>query len=259
MRFRPCIDLHEGRVKQIVGGSLREGRAPRTNFDAGRPPAYYADLYRRDGLPGGHVIMLGPGNEAAAAEALAAFPGGLQVGGGIDPANAAAWLDRGAAAVIATSFVFHGGSFRPEALRELSAAVGRERLVLDLSCAPLEDGRYVVAADRWQRLTDFEITGEGLEGLAAYCSEFLVHATQVEGLQEGVDERLIALLAEVSPLPTTYAGGVRSLADVDRIAELGGGRLDFTVGSALDLFGGSGVRYAELVEREGRRQGAWNQ
>ena len=253
MRFRPCIDLHEGRVKQIVGGSLRDGQAPRTNFDAGRPPAYYADLYRRDGLQGGHVIMLGPGNEAAAAEALAAFPGGLQVGGGIDPGNAASWLDRGAAAVIATSYVFRGGSFRPEALRELSAAVGRERLVLDLSCAPLEDGRYVVAADRWQRLTDFEITRGGLEGLAEHCSEYLVQlggATQVEGRQQGVDERLVALLAEVSPLPTTYAGGVRSLADVERIAELGGGRLDFTVGSALDLFGGSGVRYADLVERE---------
>ena len=253
MRFRPCIDLHEGRVKQIVGGTLRDGQAPRTNFDTARPPSWYADLYRRDGLPGGHVIMLGPGNEAAAAEALAAFPGGMQVGGGIDPGNAAGWLDRGAAAVIATSFVFQGGSFWPEALRELSAAVGRERLVLDLSCAPLEDGRYVVAADRWQRLTNFEITRDGLEGLAAHCSEFLVHATQVEGLQEGVDERLIALLAEASPLPTTYAGGVRSLADVDRIGELGGGRLDFTVGSALDLFGGAGVRYADLVEREGRR------
>lgn len=259
MRFRPCIDLHEGRVKQIVGGSLREGQAPRTNFDAGRPPAYYADLYRRDGLHGGHVIMLGPGNEAAAAEALAAFPGGLQVGGGIDPGNAAGWLERGAAAVIATSYVFKGGSFRPGALGELSAAVGRERLVLDLSCAPLEDGRYVVAADRWQRLTDFEITRDGLEGLAEHCSEFLVHATQVEGLQEGVDERLIALLAEASPLPTTYAGGVRSLADVDRIAELGGGRLDYTVGSALDLFGGSGVRYADLVEREQGQRTARNQ
>ena len=75
MRFRPCIDLHEGRVKQIVGTSLRDGIAPQTHFIAPpHPPAYFAARYCCDQLFGGHVIMLGPGNEDAATQALAAFP-----------------------------------------------------------------------------------------------------------------------------------------------------------------------------------------
>jgi phosphoribosylformimino-5-aminoimidazole carboxamide ribotide isomerase len=249
MRFRPCIDLHEGRVKQIVGSSLRDGASPLTNFDSELPPAYYAELYQRDGLRGGHVIMLGPGNEAAATEALGAFPGGLQVGGGIDADNAASWIERGAAAVVATSFVFGGGRFQADNLQRLADAVGREQLVLDLSCTPVDGGqRYVVATDRWQRLTEYEIDAEGLGRLAESCCEFLVHATHVEGKQEGVDERLLALLSEASPLPTTYAGGVASMADVERIGRIGGGRLDYTVGSALDIFGGTAVRYEDLVD-----------
>lgn len=253
MRFRPCIDLHEGRVKQIVGATLRDGAAPQTNFASDLPPAYYAELYQRDGLRGGHVIMLGPGNENAAREALGAFRGGLHVGGGMDADNATAWLDAGAAAVIATSYVFRGGRFQPHNLERLVAAVGREHLVLDLSCTPVDDGaRYVVATDRWQQLTDYEINAANLAALADHCAELLVHATQVEGTRQGVDARLIRLLAAASPLPTTYAGGVGCLADIERIAAAGDRRLDYTVGSALDIFGGSGVRYEELVARERR-------
>lgn len=249
MRFRPCIDLHGGRVKQIVGGSLRDDATLQTNFESALPPAYYAELYQRDALPGGHVIMLGPGNEEAAAEALAAYPGGLQLGGGITDNNAPQWLERGAGGVIATSFVFRGGQLHEDNLERLAASTSPQRLILDLSCAPDESGRYVVATERWQRLTDFEITAANLQQLASCCCEFLIHATQVEGKQAGIDERLVALLGDISPLPTTYAGGVRSMDDVDRIDRLAQGRLDYTVGSALDLFGGSGVKYDDLVQR----------
>jgi phosphoribosylformimino-5-aminoimidazole carboxamide ribotide isomerase len=253
MRFRPCIDLHQGRVKQIVGATLEDQDGPVTHFAADRPASWFAERYRRDGLEGGHVILLGPGNEAAAAEALAAYPGGLQVGGGITPENAGDWLARGASRVIATSYVFNDGRLHPERLDRLVTAVGRERLVLDLSCAS-RGGRYVVMTDRWQRATDLEVTPANLERLAERCAEFLVHATAVEGRQQGPDPELIALLAEAAALPTTYAGGIATSADVDLVERLGQGRLDFTVGAALDLFGGSGLRYADLVALDRRQR-----
>ena len=246
MRFRPCIDLHGGQVKQIVGSSLRDGAAPQTNFTASAPPEHFAAKYRDDGLKGGHVIMLGPGNEDAARAALGAYPGGLQVGGGIRPDNAPAWIGHGAERVIATSYVFAEGRLHRDRLEELAGAVGPERLVLDLSCAPA-DGGYRVMSDRWQRQTDFVVDAAGLESLAPYCAEFLVHATQVEGKQQGIDTELVRLLGASTPLPTTYAGGIASWDDIRALAEHGGGRLDYTVGSALDLFGGSGLTYDELV------------
>ena len=246
MRFRPCIDLHQGVVKQIVGSTLRDEGQPRTNFEATQSPACFAARYGRDGLEGGHVIMLGPGNDAAAANALAAYPGGLQLGGGMNPDNASSWLDHGAAGIIVTSFVFKDGRFQKDNLAQMVQTVGRDRLILDLSCAR-HQGRYVVATDRWQRLADFEINQPNLELLAKSCSEFLIHATQVEGQQQGIDPDLVELLGNIAPRPTTYAGGIRSLADIELIERLGQGRLDFTVGSALDLFGGKGVRYEDLV------------
>ena len=248
MRFRPCIDLHQGQVKQIVGSTLRDGEKPQTNFVAEHTPAYFAGRYRRDQLPGGHVIMLGPGNQEAASQALAAFPGGLQVGGGIDADNAPAWLDRGAAHVVVTSYAFRDSQLHRDNLARVVAAAGRERLVLDLSCGK-RNGRYVVMTDRWQRATDFAIDADHLEFLAESCSEFLIHATDVEGKQQGVDSELIALLGDIVPIPTTYAGGVRSQADIDAIAQLGQGKLDFTVGSALDIFGGTGLCYENMVAR----------
>ena len=247
MRFRPCIDLHQGQVKQIVGATLNGDDRPATNFVADRPPSYFAELYRRDDLIGGHVIMLGPGNEEAATEAVSAYPQGLQIGGGITSANAPLWLERGAGQVIVTSFVFRDGQLYRESLEKVVSAVGKERLVLDLSCA-LRDGRYVVMTDRWQKPTDFAIDRQNLEELADSCGEFLIHATAVEGKQAGIDTDLIRLLADTSPIPTTYAGGIRSLADIEAIDHLGKGRLDYTVGSALDLFGGSGVRYEDVVD-----------
>ena len=246
MRFRPCIDLHRGVVKQIVGSSLRDDAEPTTNFEADKPAAYFADLYRRDGLYGGHVIMLGPDNEAAAAQALAAFPNGLQVGGGITPENAPAWLQRGAAGVIVTSYVFQDGCLCHDRLQQMVDAVGVDRLVLDLSCAK-RDGRYVAMTDRWQRFTDFEIIRDNLASLATSCSEFLIHATTVEGKQQGIDADLVALLGDITTLPNTYAGGIRSSQDIALVQQLGQGRLDFTVGSALDIFGGRGLHYRDLV------------
>jgi phosphoribosylformimino-5-aminoimidazole carboxamide ribotide isomerase len=255
VRFRPCIDLHGGRVKQIVGGTLSE-TAPGTtvtNFVSAEPPAFYADLYWRDGLEGGHVIMLGPGNEAGAREALGVHPGWLQVGGGITPANAAQWLDAGAAKVILTSYLFEDGDFSFERLAQMCQAVGRERLVVDLSCRR-QGERYVVACNRWQTLTRLALGAEILGRLAGDCSEVLIHAVDVEGRQAGIDGELITQLAAWTPLPTTYAGGVRSMADVERVRELGQGRLDVTVGSALDLFGGRGIAYRDLVEFDRRER-----
>jgi phosphoribosylformimino-5-aminoimidazole carboxamide ribotide isomerase len=251
MRFRPCIDLHHGCVKQIVGATLAAPNGPVTHFAADRPAAWFADRYRRDGLHGGHVIMLGPGNEAAAAGALAAFPGGLHLGGGITPDNAETWLSRGASHLIVTSFLFIDGRFQPERLASLVDRIGTQRLVIDLSCAP-EGGSYRVMTDRWQRATDLSVDAATLARLAPSCSEFLIHATAVEGRQQGPDPDLVALLADASPRPTTYAGGIATADDVERVARRGQGRLDFTVGAALDLFGGVGLRYDELVAHWGR-------
>jgi phosphoribosylformimino-5-aminoimidazole carboxamide ribotide isomerase len=251
--FRPCIDLHEGKVKQIVGGTLGDSGL-RTNFVSDRSAAWYAGLYRRDDLRGGHVIMLGAGNEAAAREALAAFPGGLQVGGGINAENAIAWLEAGASHVIVTSWVFREGRLDRARLDELVAKVGKERLVLDLSCRRRGD-EYVVMMDRWQTYTNLIVCGETLQDLSKSCAEFLVHAVDVEGLCRGIDGALIEKLAAWSPIPVTYAGGANSLADLEETTRLGQGRIDLTIGSALDIFGGTGVKYADVVAFNKRHLG----
>ena len=245
--FRPCIDLHEGKVKQIVGGTL--GNTPadlRTNFVSDRSSVYYAELYRQDGLKGGHVIMLGPGNEAAGRAALKAYPGGLQIGGGINLNNAASFLEDGASHVIVTSWVFQGGRVDWGRLADLVKAIGRERLVLDLSCRR-RGGDYFVVTDRWQKFTELVISRETLEKLAANCAEFLVHAVDVEGLCRGIDRELVKNIGEWSPILATYAGGANSLADLEEVTRLGRGKIDLTIGSALDIFGGTSVRYADVV------------
>ncbi|CAG0906521.1 unnamed protein product [Cyprideis torosa] len=190
--------------------------------------------------------MLGPGNEQAAMEALSAWPGNLQVGGGIDRENCKRWLERGASHVIVTSAVFTGGIVNFKALAELIQTIGREHLVLDLSCRK-RDGEYVVVTDRWQNFTDVVVSPQSLEMFSLSCAEFLVHAADVEGKCEGIEEPLVELLGKYSPIPTTYAGGIRGVGDIRCIQELGGGRIDFTVGSALDIFGGDGLRYEEVA------------
>jgi phosphoribosylformimino-5-aminoimidazole carboxamide ribotide isomerase len=249
--FRPCIDLHEGKVKQIVGGTLSDAPGQlRTNFISDRPASWFAELYRRDNLPGGHIILLGPGNEDAARSALRAFPGGMHLGGGVNLDNARSWLDAGASHVIVTSWVFREGRMDEQRLADLVKTIGKEKLVLDLSCRKRlvgAESEYFVVTDRWQKFTDLKITRETLEKLSRSCAEFLVHAVDVEGLCLGVDTELVSRLGEWSPIPTTYAGGARSLADLEQVTQVGQGKIDLTIGSALDIFGGTGVRYANVV------------
>lgn len=234
-------------MKQIVGGTLESGQGElRTNFVSERPAGWFADLYRRDGLAGGHVIMLGPGNEAAAREALAAYPGGLHVGGGINLENAHGFLEAGASHVIVTSWVFRDGKLDWDRLLALEKAIGKERLVLDLSCRR-RGGQYLVVTDRWQKFTELAISREQLQTLGGHCAEFLIHAVDVEGLCNGLEWELVNLLGEWAPIPTTYAGGAKSLADLEEITRVGRGRIDLTIGSALDIFGGQGVTYADVV------------
>lgn len=249
MKFRPCIDLHDGKVKQIVGSSLSDENPEslKTNFTAAKPSSWYAELYRADNLTGGHIIKLGPGNDQAACEALAAWPGGMQIGGGITAENAALWLEAGASHVVVTSYVFSNGRIDGGRLDKLVRTVGRERLVLDLSCRRRGDSYYIVT-DRWQKFTDVVISKAVLEDLAGFCDEFLIHAADVEGKCSGIEEELVKKLAAWSPLPVTYAGGIRNLADMQLIREIGNNRLDATVGSALDIFGGTTLTYADAVQ-----------
>lgn len=234
-------------MKQIVGGTLADGGgAPRTNFISDRPASWYAELYRKDRLRGGHVIMLGPGNEAAAREALAAYPGGLQIGGGITIDNARHYLEAGASHVIVTSWIFHGGRIEWERLERLMRRIGLDRLVLDLSCRKRE-GEYWVVTDRWRNFTETKLSRETLETFSQACAEFLIHAVDVEGLCRGIDRELVEKLAEWSPIPVTYAGGAKSLEDLKEVARVSGRRVDLTIGSALDIFGGSGVKYVDCV------------
>jgi phosphoribosylformimino-5-aminoimidazole carboxamide ribotide isomerase len=256
MKFRPCIDLHQGKVKQIVGSTLSDADASGatlvTNFETDLSPAHFASLYKNDGLYGGHIIMLGEGNQAAAIEAIHAFPQGFQVGGGITPDNAAGYLDQGASHVIVTSCIFKDGKIRWENLDAIKSAVGKQRLVIDLSC--LRKGNdYYIATDRWQKLTKVTVSKGTLDTLGAYCDEFLIHAAHVEGQRTGIDADLVSLLGNHCPIPVTYAGGIRSLDDLDLVERLGKGRVDATVGSALDIFGGD-LPYADVVAWHKRHQ-----
>lgn len=246
MRFRPCIDLHAGLVKQIVGSSLVEGQAPTENFVATKSPGEYAEMYQASGLPGGHIIMLGPGNEEAAMAAIKAYPGGMQIGGGINPSNAMTYLAAGASHIIVTSYVFVDGKFDMARLEEMVAAVTKEKLVLDLSCR-LKEGKYYVVTDKWQKFTDFEVNKESLNMLADYCAEFLVHGVDVEGKMMGLEEELVRMLGQDCPIPVTYAGGSELMGDLDRVKAIGGGGVDLTIGSALDIFGGS-LSYDAVVQ-----------
>ncbi len=247
-KFRPCIDLHEGKVKQIVGGSLNDQGAD-TNFISDYNSAHYANLYKEHNLTGGHVIALGPNNQEAVIDALNQWPNGLQFGGGVNASNAAEFITAGASHVIVTSALFENDEFSFEKLEEIKSIVGKDRLILDLSCRRTDTG-WNIATNRWQTVTKTQITPETLEALSSHCAEFLIHAADVEGLQAGIDKELVTLLGQHATIPVTYAGGARSLEDLKDVQTLSNGKVDLTIGSALDIFGGNGITLDECV--------AWN-
>ncbi|MBP0956993.1 MAG: phosphoribosylformimino-5-aminoimidazole carboxamide ribotide isomerase [Oscillospiraceae bacterium] len=245
MKFRPCIDIHNGCVKQIVGGSLADKNSSADeNFVSEQGGDFYARLYKSRGLTGGHVFILNPaGSEHYEADrrqafaALSEFPGGLQIGGGVNDENAAEYLEKGASHVIVTSYVFKDGSISFERLERLKSAVGAEHIVLDLSCRK-RDGKYFIVTDRWQKFTDMEVTKENILMLKGYCDEFLIHAVDAEGKQKGIEEGIASLLGNTEGIISTYAGGIGSYEDIELLRTLGKGNVDFTVGSGLDIFGG---------------------
>lgn len=254
MKFRPCIDIHNGKVKQIVGGSLKDqGNQAVDNFVSGYDAAYYAEMYQRDGVSGGHVIMLNAATSAyfretkqQALNALKAYPGGLQIGGGISDKNAGEYLEAGASHVIVTSYVFQDGKIWWEHLDKLMQCVGKDKVVLDLSCRKRDDTYYVVT-NRWQNFTDVVLNREILDKLSAYCDEFLIHGVDVEGKASGIEDDLVRSLAGWTGNPVTYAGGIGSLKDLAHFEKVSEGKLDFTIGSALDLFGGT-IPYKDVIK-----------
>ncbi len=281
MKFRPCIDIHNGKVKQIVGGSLQDaGNFAEENFVSGQDAVFYAGLYKKEGLKGGHIILLNAADSVyyqedirQAERALRCYPGGLQIGGGIHAENAASFLAMGASHVIVTSYVFRDGRIDYGHLKRLAGEVGKEHLVLDLSCrrkgetsrllsADLTERRshesshfvrraapdeYYIVTDRWQKFTDTKFCMETLEELASYCDEFLVHAVDREGKAKGIEAEVAGMLGSFTKVPSTYAGGVGSFSDLELLRRLGKNHVDVTIGSALDLFGGS-IRFDDVLK-----------
>ena len=249
-KFRPCIDIHEGKVKQIVGGTLDTHKLA-INFESEHSAAWYAKLYQQDQANGGHVIQLGPGNHKAALDALQTWPQGLQVGGGINLENASSWLESGASHVIVTSYLFDdAGIFQENKLEALIREVGKKHLILDLSFRKHNDS-WIVATNRWQTLSQLHLNQKNIQSLQNSCDEFLIHAADVEGLQKGIDEKVIQTIAPWLEIPATYAGGAQSIKDLQKVKNLSDDKIDLTIGSALDIFGGTGAIYSECI--------AWNQ
>lgn len=254
MQFRPCIDLHDGKVKQIVGSTLGyKDKEVVENFTSQYDSSYYATLFQQNKLTGGHVIMLGPGNEQAAIRALQAYPNGLQVGGGITADNANKYIEAGASHVIVTSYIFHDGMLDQARLEQLVQAVGKEKLVIDLSCRKRDD-KWFVVTDKWTKFSDFEVNAASIKQIEQYCDELLIHAVDVEGKRSGMQEELVRDLAAWTSIPTTYAGGVRSLEDLKKFETIADGKLHVTIGSALSIFGGdldfqTAVTYCEQQKR----------
>lgn len=254
MQFRPCIDIHNGKIKQIVGSSLKdEGNLAKENFVSEQDGAFFATMYKEAGIKGGHIILLNAKNsdyyEATKEQALLAlhtYPGGLQIGGGIDASNAAFFIKEGASHVIVTSYAFSNGQINYGNLKQLMDAVGKEHIVLDLSCRK-KDGKYYIVTDRWQKFTNAVVDFPLLEELSHYCDEFLVHAVDVEGKANGIERELVQKLGQFDHIPITYAGGVKDFEDLEALKKLGRNHLNVTIGSALDLFGGP-MKYVGVLD-----------
>lgn len=254
MRFRPCIDIHNGKVKQIVGGSLLdESNQAIENYVSEMDAKYYAHFYQKDNLKGGHVILLNNKDsiyfeetKKQAVEALKAYPKGLQIGGGMNAKNASYYIEQGASHIIVTSYVFVDGQINMKHLEQMKAEIGKEHLVLDLSCRK-KNNEYYIVTDRWQSFTDVVVNEETLDFFQDYCDEFLIHAVDVEGKANGIEEDLVKILGQWSKIPITYAGGVGSFEDLEKLKKLGRNKLDVTIGSALDLFGGN-MSYEKVLD-----------
>ena len=252
MKFRPCIDIHNGKVKQLVGGSLKDkGNKAKENFVSEKNADYFAQLYKSDGLKGGHIIILNNkdseyfnDSKNQALKALSAYPGGMQIGGGINSENAKEFINAGATHVIVTSYVFKNGKIDFERLDELARAVGKEHIVLDLSCRK-KDNKYYIVTDRWQKFTDVYIDGKTLDMLADFCDEFLIHGVDSEGKSGGMEYDLVKILSNWNKIPVTYAGGIAGVDQLEELRNISKGNMDFTIGSALDLFGGT-LKYNEI-------------
>lgn len=255
MEFRPCIDIHNGKVKQIVGSSLQDrGNHAVENFVSTKSAADYAEFYKQHNIKGGHIILLNaPDSEyynatrEQALSALCAYPGGLQIGGGINADNASEYLKAGASHVIVTSFVFKNGKIHYDNLKKLSETVGKDHLVLDVSCR-WKDGAYYIVTDRWQKFTQETVNEKTLDELSKYCDEFLIHAVDVEGKAHGIELKLVERLGKWNQIPITYAGGVHTYEDIELLKKLGGGKINVTIGSALDIFGGS-LEFDKVVRK----------
>lgn len=246
LNFRPCIDLHQGKVKQIVGETLNErNENVIENFVSTYDSTYYASMFKKDRLTGGHVIMLGDGNQEAAVQALKEYPQGLQIGGGITAENASFYLEQGASHVIVTSYIFHNGELDEERLQKIVQEVGKDRLVIDLSCKKKDD-KWFVVTNKWTQFSNFEITQSSIKEMEKYCDEFLIHAVDVEGKRSGIQEDLVKQLADWVSIPTTYAGGARSIDDLEAFYRITNGKLDITIGSSLDIFGGD-LSYRDVI------------
>lgn len=246
LNFRPCIDLHQGKVKQIVGETLNErNENVIENFVSTYDSTYYASMFKKDHLTGGHVIMLGDGNQEAAVQALKEYPQGLQIGGGITAENASYYLEQGASHVIVTSYIFHNGELDEERLQKIVQEVGKDRLVIDLSCKKKDD-KWFVVTNKWTQFSNFEITPSSIKEMEKYCDEFLIHAVDVEGKRSGIQEDLVKQLADWVSIPTTYAGGARSIDDLEAFYRITNGKLDITIGSSLDIFGGD-LSYRDVI------------
>lgn len=260
MEFRPCIDIHNGKVKQIVGGTLKDqNNQAEENFVSKQDGAFYAYLYKKENIKGGHIILLNPeGSEYYEADceqaflALEAYPGGLQIGGGMNDKNAKRFLERGASHIIVTSYVFKDGKINYENLNKMVELIGKDRLVLDLSCRKKmeENGEfsYYIVTDRWQKFTDTKLEIDILEELSQYCDEFLIHAVDVEGKANGIEEDLVKILAKYQTSPITYAGGIGCFRDLERLKQLGNNKINVTIGSSLDLFGGE-MKYEDVLKK----------
>ena len=247
MIFRPCIDLHQGKIRQIVGITLTDKAGPKINFSATKSVEWFVDLYKADNLQDGHIILLGEGNEKVALRAIKRWPAAFQVGGQMNIDNASFWLDKGAKKIIFTSWLIEKETIHWQRLENLAKKITPQKIVLDLSCQYF-DGDYYIMTEQWKNKSKHSL-GKVAAKLADYCSEFLIHATSVEGQKKGIEKKLIKTLADYKkPAEITYAGGITTQEDIEFIIQEGQSRLFFTVGSALDIFGGT-LSYRLLVDK----------